>query len=154
MRRQLAALLLSAAFLATAAHAFAAETYPRGAQLGLSLGTPAILNVEYAFEFGTREVYLSGGYLAKDGNGVEAGVSLERSGTAAKHLSINAIAGFGTLPRFEGDPHRWIYGGVEFNLRYHALFLAPSFVFRYDRSLEEQSGSPILVGRLGILSRH
>ena len=145
------ALLLSLFFTVPSQSAAAAEEpFRRGHQLGFSIGLPAGLNAEYAFDFGKRAVYLSGAYWGMDLYGVQAGMTLERSGTQRKAFSVNLVGGYFAVRESEGSKlDTWAYGGIEVHLRYRRIFLAPAVTFG-GGSLSEGAGhGPVLLPRLG-----
>jgi len=130
------------------------EPFKRGHQLGLSAGTPAGLNVEYAYEFGRRAVYVSGGFYGTDFYGVQAGVTLERSGSQRKALSLNLVGGHFSVEDDTDNSQQdtWSYGGVEVHLRYRRIFLAPVISFgdgSVNNSGWRNDNNPVLLARLG-----
>lgn len=126
------------------------EPFPRGHQLGFSVGTPSGLNLEYAYEFGKRAVYLSGGYYGTDISGIQGGLTLERSGSTRKAFSINLVGGHLALRQSEGSNlDTWSYGGIEVHLRYRRIFLAPALTFGGGTFDSRTVSNPVLLARLG-----
>jgi len=154
---RMALVLISIFAFLTPSAAAADESLEQGHQLGFSLGTPAGLNAEYAYEFGRRAISLSGGFYGVDFLGVQAGLTLERSGNARKAFSVNLVGGhIFVRDSNKSQPKRlsWSYGGLETNLRYRRLFLAPVLSFgggwRED-PYHRQLGNPVLLVRLGMI---
>ncbi len=142
---------IAASFVATLA--WADEPFPRRDRLGVSLGTPAGLNLEYSHEFGRRAVFLSSGYWGSGFYGAQAGVTLERSGMERKHFSANLVGGYFRFLDEDDLLTRWGYGGVEAYFRYRAFFIAPSVTFFSGKSNGFPSDGVGFIGRLGFLWR-
>lgn len=157
MTRRVALVVIPIFACLTPGAAPAEESFERGHQLGFSVGTPAGLNAEYAYEFGRRAISLSGGFYGKDFLGVQGGLSLERSGSARKAFSVNFVGGhIFARDSNSSQPKRvsWSYVGLEANLRYRRVFLAPDLSFGggwienpYHRILN----NPVLLVRLGMI---
>jgi hypothetical protein len=154
MTRRTALVLVPIIAFLTASAAAAEEPFERGHQLGFSVGTPIGLNAEYAYEFGRRAISLSGAFYGRDGHGVQAGLSLERSGNARKAFSVSIVGGhifFRNSDSSEPSTTYWTYAGLEANLRYRRLFLAPALSFGGGRSEGDRISNPVLLVRLGMI---
>ena len=154
MKRGMARILIPIIALLAPSAALAEDVFERGHQLGFSLGTPIGLNAEYAYEFGGRAISLCGAYYGRDGHGIQAGLSLERTGDARKAFSVNFVGGH-IFFRNSDDPDPnttyWTYAGLEANLRYRRLFLAPVLSFGGGRSEGDRINNPLLLARLGLI---
>ena len=129
----------------------AEERLTSGSQLGLSLGSPGGLNVEFLHEFGSRAVYLCGGYYGSASNGgIQAGLTLERGGTDRKYFAVNLIAGHLFFEEDTGPDSRWGYGGFEAYGRYRRAFLAPAITFGGGNIGNGDTNGPVILVRLGL----
>ncbi len=157
MTRRMALVLVPIIAFLTPSAAAAEESFERGHQLGFSLGTPAGLNAEYAYEFGRRAISLSGAFYGRNLLGVQAGLTLKRSGSARKACSVNFVGGHIFLRGSDSSELKRAslsYAGFEANLRYRRLFLAPGLAFGggwvedpYHRGIN----NPVLLVRLGMI---
>ena len=157
MTRRMALVLIPIIAFLTPSAAVAEETLERGHQLGFSVGTPAGLNAEYAYEFGRRAISLSGAFYGRDLLGVQAGLSLKRSGSARTACSVNLVGGHISLRGSDSSKLKratYTYAGLEANVRYRRLFLAPGLSFGggwvedpYHRGIN----NPTLLARLGMI---
>ena len=135
------------------------EGFERGHLLGSSLGTPAGLNLEYSYEFGSKAIYLSGGYWGSVESGIQGGLTLERSGSQRKFFAVNLVAGnLHYHPSDKGDDVDWTYGGAEAYFRYRAFFIAPGFgfgggMFDWNHTPHDNFHGPLLLARLGFIWR-
>lgn len=140
-------ILLALVFALGARESRAAEAEPESRlRLGLSVGTPAGINLEALKGVGTRALYLSGGYWGSTIYGAQAGVLLEGYGSGRAGVSIGFVVGHFRFREEDSSTYdRWTYAGLEAYLRFHDFFLAPA--------LTEGEGSfsgPVLVVRLGL----
>jgi hypothetical protein len=155
MTRRMALVLIPIiAFLTPSTAAAGDSSFERGHQLGFSVGFPAGLNAEYSYEFGRRAISLSGAFYGKDFLGVQAGLSLERSGSARKAFSVNFVGGHFFFR--DSDPSvptvtYFTYAGLEANLRYRRLFLAPVLSFGGGRVEDGPLNNPQVLARLGMI---
>ena len=133
--------------------AWADEPFPRADRLGLSIGTPIGLNLEYSHEFGHRAVFLSGGYWGSDFFGAQGGVTLEREGVERKQTSVNLVGGYIRYLDFDDTLTRLGYGGLEGYFRYRAFFVAPGIQFHSGKLDGLPSDGVGLLVRLGFLWR-
>ncbi len=149
MRRGLAMLLGTLIGIVVVGSA-SAEPFVRGHQLGFSLGTPAGLNLEYAYEFGRREIFLSGAHYGSDLHGIHGGFTLERGDNARKYFAVNVVGGY--LYLFDEDRDevtKWGYGGFEGALHYRAFFIAPAVTFGSGKVEDLNQDGIMILGRLG-----
>jgi hypothetical protein len=135
------------------------EGFERGHALGGSFGTPSGGNLEYSYEFGSRAIYVSGGYWGSDDYGAQGGVTLERSGSQRKFFAVNLVGGKFHFRESESkDNVDWSYAGVEPYFRYRAFFIAPAITFgggtfEWNNVSHDDYHGPLLTGRLGFLWR-
>ena len=150
VRLGLAVLLASLVGTTVAGMASAEQPFARGHQLGLSGGSPAGLNLEYAYEFGTREISVCGGYYGFELWGIQGGFTLVRGDDARKYVAVNLVGGhFYVLDSESDESWEWGYGGFEAAFHYRAFFIAPAVVLANGtRNGTENDGMGIL-GRLG-----
>ena len=142
----LAGILIGAAVAGTVE----AEPFVRGHQLGVSVGTPAGLNLEYAHEFGKREVFLSGAHYGNELHGIHGGFTLERGDDARQYFAVNVVGGIFYLLDEAGDQvTKWGYGGFEGAFHYRAFFIAPAVTFGSGKLDDRPRDGAAILARLG-----
>jgi len=135
------------------------EGFEPGHAMGSSFGTPSGGNLEYSYEFGSRAIYVSGGYWGSDDYGVQGGVTLERSGSQRKFFAVNLVGGgFHYRGSNNTDKIDWSYAGAEPYFRYRAFFIAPAITFGggtfdWNNVSHTNFHGPLVIARLGFLWR-
>jgi len=113
-------------------------------------GHAAGLNLEYAYEFGRREIFLCGGYYGSDLRGMHGGFTLERGDDARKYFAVNVVGGyFYILDEDRDEVTKWGYGGFEGACHYRAFFIAPAVTLGSGKIDDLNKAGVGILGRLG-----
>jgi hypothetical protein len=116
-------------------------TFLEYTELGVAIGTPAVLNIELGYWMDEVGVRLSGGIFP--GAGIQANLGFKLAENAKRSHVIAAVFGASEIDHYE-----WTYAGVAYELNYHGIFLQAGLTAgRGDYS------SPQIIFQLGYVYR-
>ena len=97
------------------------ESYP---EIGINIGTPAVLNFAFGYWFNSIGVRVSGLYWEQGANGVQLNVGLKLSDNVRRRHALFIIGGTSNI-----DNTEWTFLGLVYNLNWRGFFLEPGLTF-------------------------